>query len=559
MQSIQLVKTQRLQTSREEKFLSLSLVDATVANFPVSGLALAYPGTPSHESNFDKLQHALYESLYRTTQAYPHWVGRIKSVDNLDGLVPLGAEHLPPHARRFGRLYIHYGTQDDPGVEFQWAKSSATLEALHPPARMVQQPLWDRSDGDFEPFASPTPIANPLEPHSRTDDGLLLPLLSIRITQLACGGLVIAAKSSHVVADMGTLSTFLKDWASLCRAQLSGDIKSLPLRLYDSNIVDSRAAGDINAPSPGPKILQRARVLPRHRYDMWASASGCPWEIKIPPAFDNDRLKPVGKVVPWDEMDTTAKVSTYVIHFTKQQVKLLWSEASKLVSIKDVRLSQHDVLLAHVWSRMASAREQAGENDMIYCDVVFSLRAALDLGPRSLGCPIGMMNVELPRSLVADPGQMTTVAKAIRKTLLCVRDVENISANLHDIAYATSPSRIAEYFTGRRHVVLTTWAHFGVYDIDFGLGTCAYVEPILPDCDGMLAIKGAPRVPSSERRGLSSHWAADGVDVTISLMPDVMKRFLSDPLLLPVSQVQRPDRAYGSDRGAASHVVKGAA
>lgn len=491
---------------------------------------MIYPKPSSTQPSPASLQNHMRESLSLTISAYPHWCGHLKRVESLDGSVPPGADHFQPHAKRYNRLYTHFGTADDPGVEFQWAKSSVTFESLYPARRTEKLPLWERTHSKIESFTSQTSLASPWKPGLKTEEGLLLPLLAIRVTQLACGGLVCSATAVHAMADIGTLLALLKDWASVSQACLRGEATPLSVRTYDSQDIDCKAAGDINTCDPDLAVLQHAKSLPRHRYDVWASSAGCGWDITIPPSVDTEKLEPVGEMVPWEELDCSIPLSTYTIHFSKDQIDTLYARARNPTS-GNIRLSQHDVLLAHIWSRIATARGQADNEETIYCDVVFNLRAPLGL-TTILGCPFAMMYIGLPAKLVATHDQLATIAESIRKTVTCVKDPESIAANLHSVAYDSSPQRVAEYFVGRRHCVVTTWARFGIYDVDFGLGTsCAYVEPIIPYCDGLLVIKEAPSEEISQER--MSHWTAHGVDVTVSLLPHDMKGLLLDPQLLP--------------------------
>ncbi len=77
---------------------------------------------------------------------------------------------------------------------------------------------------------------------------------------------------------------------------------------------------------------------------------------------------------------------------------------------------------------------------------------------------------------------------------------------------------------GRKHILLTTWIHLGVHDVDFfgkGGPELRYVEPVMPSCDGLVEIMEA----QGEEKG---HWTANGVDVNLFLESEAMGRLLED-------------------------------
>ncbi|KAA8646068.1 uncharacterized protein ATNIH1004_007491 [Aspergillus tanneri] len=91
-----------------------------------------------------------------------------------------------------------------------------------------------------------------------------------------------------------------------------------------------------------------------------------------------------------------------------------------------------------------------------------------------------MMNIELPGikatatvKTASDPQSPSTlrpIAQRIRETLGQVNSPRAIAAHLHRLAFEKSPQRIWQGFLGRRHIMVTTWARAGLYEVDLGLG-----------------------------------------------------------------------------------------
>ncbi|KAF5962452.1 hydroxycinnamoyl-Coenzyme A shikimate/quinate hydroxycinnamoyltransferase [Fusarium bulbicola] len=502
--NISVVESHRLNiTTSQEQAIPLSLLDSTTANFSDASAIWLFETPTRNDFN---LAYHLRESLARTLRFYPQWGGHLKAVKSTDGTVPLEAKSFPAHARRFGRLYAHYGTADDPGVEIS------------------KQPFWKCDSSVFQRFMAPVTIAQPLKDVFEDENGQLLPLLAIQITELSCGGFALALNGAHPLADATTLVTFIKHWAQESREGFGYTLPA-PTPVFNSALIDNQAAGDIDANEPDLDIMQRARALPMHRFDWWHPDSTPPWPFKIPSPFDKQDLEPAGKPMPWAEWNVAETVSNYVVHFSQEQVVRLWKGSNENSPQK---LSQHDAILSHIWSCIARARGLENDTDPIHCDLVYGVRSSFHLKEDFLGSPVVMMNIELPACEVANPSSITQVAAQVRNTLKTISEHSNLAAHLHSLAFEKSPQRIWQAFLGRRHILVTTWARAGICDVDFGFGsTCRYAEGVVPEMDGNVLIKEASGPPGK-------YWTDNGVDVSIHIKTEDMERLIRDPLLFPV-------------------------
>jgi hypothetical protein len=146
-----------------------------------------------------------------------------------------------------------------------------------------------------------------------------------------------------------------------------------------------------------------------------------------------------------------------------------------------------------------------------------------------------MLNIEIAASHVASGRALGQIAHRIRETVSTVNNSQRLAAHLHSVAYEKSPQRIWQAFLGQRHILVTTWARAGIYDIDFGLGSrIRYADGVVPCVDGcILIIDGPPTEPAPPSSTAARGWTDNGVDITLPLRCEDMERLLQDPLLLP--------------------------
>lgn len=193
-------------------------------------------------------------------------------------------------------------------------------------------------------------------------------------------------------------------------------------------------------------------------------------------------------------------------------------------------------MLAHIWSCIVRARGLQDDDDPVHCDLTYGLRPVLGLGESFVGSPIILVNVELSGRTASS--SLPPVAQKIRETISSVRP-SDLSAHLHAVSFEKTPQRLWQAFLGRRHILVTTWARAGLYDVNFfgtggdGGAGIRYADGLMPPLDGVILVKEAPssgrKVDTSKPRS----WTEDGVDVSIHLRKEDMERLIADALLLP--------------------------
>ena len=96
------------------------------------------------------------------------------------------------------------------------------------------------------------------------------PCVTLQITEFNCGGLSIAAKIAHVLADAHSLSLLVHDWSATITAMVLNEQLPALNPIFDPLLLDTAAAGDLKQPNPNLNLRERARKMPCHRYDWWA-------------------------------------------------------------------------------------------------------------------------------------------------------------------------------------------------------------------------------------------------------------------------------------------------
>ncbi|KAM5475066.1 hypothetical protein MauCBS54593_001538 [Microsporum audouinii] len=535
-----------------EQTIALSLLDATTLNFAHTCVVWLCEAPDRIRDDSFYLADHLRESLRITLDAYPQWCGQIYGITTLDGTTETFAAGRPRHTRRLGRFHVHYGTPQDPGVEFIVANSTATLDMLSPAYRMTDQPLWNRQNVSLKEFVPSTPLSKALQPVPVDKEGIPAPLLAVQMTSLACGGFILGVNSVHPMADVQSLVHFVKDWASVSRSVLSIEPLSVLRPQFKPELLDSLASGDIEADTPDSAIIKQAESMPLHRYDWWIPSPGCPWPIKVPDVLAGKEILPAGKPMPWSDWDVTQPVSHYVVHLNQYQVDLIVkcskrSSDGPSTGTAPGRLSQHDAILAHIWSCINRARKLEQNNQPVHCNLVLGVRPAFKLSRSFMGSPVIMINIELPVVAVtatlkssgnANTPVLQPIAQHIRQTISQVNQPALLAAHLHSLAYEDSPQRIWQAFLGRRHILVTTWARAGLYEVDFGLRSSPmirYADGMVPDMDGNVLIKEAPPLRENTTDGDDSprSWTRNGVDISLRLRTEDMNRLVNDPLLFP--------------------------
>jgi hypothetical protein len=498
----------------------LSIIDATAAEFSPCEAVILYNHDP-HSPSLLTPDH-LRLTLQKTLDAYPQWCGRLHRSPYQPDTISQN------HTLRYGRLFLTYGGSDDPGVLFLVAKADRPLAELVPNGqeRATSASTWNAADFPLAQLVSQTPLS------TKDLNDPSLPSVIIQVTTFACGGIAIALKFAHPLSDAHCMALFARDWAAVSRALLAGTELPRLSPVFNPQLLDKHAAGDIDAPHPDPQIVARAQSLPIHRYDWWISGHDCPFETlakHIPKVLQTVPADPPGQRLPWSEWDVTAPVSHYLLHFSPSELERLWKNMSAATAD---RISRHDALLAHVWSCINRARRVGEEDEPVYLDYLLGLRTRTkpQLPPQFVGSPLLIAAISTSgREAATD--HPSKLASLIRSTVAGFTP-ENVAAHLHAKAFEQSPVRFWEGFLGRRHVMVTSWVHTGMYQLDFGCGTPRYVQGVVPKIDGLLHImEAAPSTSRQDSSPPSKHWADDGVDVQVHLETGSMDRLLRDPVL----------------------------
>lgn len=498
---------------QSETTVPLSILDAVVTNYAPT-TAVWFFDAPIQNSVHLNWPSTLQESLRVTLSSFPHFAGELSKVENV-----LGGNHT----QRFGRLQVTFGAAADPGVEFSIARCVASLNEV------VPSPV-QRKSGNFQPWnlsCSAKAFLPDLSKRSLTVQGDPKPKspVSIRITEFACGGVSIGVKISHPLADAQTLAVFMHRWSYEHSLLFCDQVATMPPPsdgsfnleppTFDPQLLDARAAGDVDAASPDETLLTKARSLPSSRYDwFWPAHSGDP-DQNLPQGLTRSMVKSPGTPMPTADWDTLAPVSHTKIHLSAAQIE-------RISELAGPGASRHEAIVAHLWSAINRARGWGADERDVSLHISFGLRRRLGLPCSFLGSPILLTSVSMTGKDACGLA-VRDVADKIHENLSLYTEVA-LKAQLHDLCFECAPQRFWAAYLGARHTIFTSWAHLHLYEADFGggRGKPRFVEPYMPVYDGILCLmEGRPE-------GKRQHWYDDGVDVMVSLATDAMERLKAD-------------------------------
>jgi len=510
------------QRAAQASTVPLSIVDAVVANFSSSGAIWYYDEATTPPLSPETLQ----ASLAKVLRYYPQLAGQLQ-----------WAAYNPKkgHTHRFHRLEIVYGSASDPGVEFLAAESPLNLEQILPSASMRREheTAWETSQVSTEKHFPPTALSL-----GNLKDSKGLPCMAVQMTKFAGDAVAIAVKIAHSLADAHALALFVHDWASTHRAMAASRPLPVFTPVFDPQVLDLYASGDIDAPEPDKLILQSSRSLPCHRYDWWASASNCPGPNPATEVPTEGLTPPLpsfepGTQIPWSEWDLESPVSNRLIHFSRSEVDGIWAAASSTsepYTSHKLTISRHDALLAHIW--MVINRARRIEDDMpVYMDLSFGLRRRLQLPDHFIGSPIFLAAIPSTGQSLSDVSSLGDTSRIIHSTLTKFT-ASGLSDMLHDWAYEACPHRLWQASLGRRHLIVTSWVHTRVHEVEFGDGTAPrYVHAAMPHMDGIVQVMEPCVDQKMEETADKRKWYSNGVDVSVYLVVQHMENMLHDPLL----------------------------
>ncbi|KAL1602671.1 hypothetical protein SLS60_006089 [Paraconiothyrium brasiliense] len=363
--------------------------------------------------------------------------------------------------------------------------------------------------------------------------------LAVQVTKFEDGVTAVGVQIAHCLADAISLSRFVHDWSATHQSLITNTPVPELSPIFEPWLLNQRAAKSADDVVPDESVLKIAYELPLHRYDWWASGeeSGFgPGAHKIPEVLKDEpralELARDAEKMPWDTYDVQAPVSHTIIHYTSKELERLWSAAATSPDIygsAKAGISRHDALVAHIWTLVNRARgpENGDVDSEVHCDVTIGLRTRVSppLPASFLGSPLQIINTALPWSVASSSPALSRIAVSINATLSRFTPAA-VGAQIYAIAHELAPQRLWQAFLGRKHLIVTSWAHTRLYDCDFGTGeTPRYVHPIMPLVDGCLQIMEA-RPKNGKMPG--GRWYDDGVDVAIYLEKEAMNRLVQD-------------------------------
>lgn len=242
---------------------ALSILDASVARFAPCSAIWFFDAEPFADARDTELFRSLEVSFRETLSRWPHWPGQLRWA--------LKTDHQN-NQRPYGRPVVTYGGGKDVGVDWVIASCDSDLESIVPSrdARSTTDKVWMATKLPQQLKAASKLAFSDLAEF----DGL--PGVAVQLTAFKCGGWSVNVKIAHCLAAAHSLLTFMHSWAAQSRGSQS--VFSQPL--FDPTMLELHA-GALDMEHPDPQMVSRARELPMHRFDWWATdAPGYPdWAL----------------------------------------------------------------------------------------------------------------------------------------------------------------------------------------------------------------------------------------------------------------------------------------
>ncbi|THY84514.1 hypothetical protein D6C92_09251 [Aureobasidium pullulans] len=496
---------------------ALSILDASVARFAPCSAIWFFDAEPFADARDPEVFCSLEFSFRETLSRWPHWSGQLRWAAKIDHQNNQGP---------YGRPVVTHGGGKDVGVDWIIARCDSNMKSIIPSrdARSTRDKVWMATKLPHQlQAASKLAFSNLAE-----FDGL--PGVAVQLTAFNCGGWSVNVKIAHCLADAHSLLTFMHSWA----AQSRGSQSFFSQPVFDPTMLDLHA-GASDMIYPDPRVVSRARKLPMHRFDWWATDApqypdwALPSSVATMPPHDileTQQLSP-STYPPWPTWNLALPVEHAQIRFTAAEVSRMKDVA--MASLPP-ELSKHDIsrldsLLSHVWMLINRARGHERSDENVYLNMTLGLRTRLSpsLPNGFVGSPI-LLTYVTKSGADASAGPLGHTAGAIRSTLSQFTS-EAISAYLHDAAHEVSPQRLWQAFLGSQHTIVTSWTQMKAYEIHFGQVAddaatpqlARYVQGVMPRMDGIVQVMDI---------GDSGDF-----DISLNLESNAMRRLLEDPQL----------------------------
>ncbi|KAH0337684.1 hypothetical protein KCU81_g7950, partial [Aureobasidium melanogenum] len=322
---------------KHETTVPLSILDASVARFAACSAIWFFDAESSVDAREPALFCNLELSFRKTLSRWPHWSGQLRWAADTDSL-------STPY---LGRPVITYGDNSDVGIDWTTATCDTELDFMVPSkeARSTTDQVWVATDLPHELQAA-SKLA-----FSNLADFEGLPGVSVQLTAFKCGGWSVHIKIAHCLSDAQSLLTSMHAWAAQSR-----EAESVLSQLVFDHELLNRHAGALERPDPG--MVAKARGLPMHRFDWWATdAPGYPdWASASSAAtmpashvLKTQQLSP-STYPPWSTWDMSLPVEHVQIIFSSEEVRRMQDAARSTLpsQLSELRISRLDSLLSHI-------------------------------------------------------------------------------------------------------------------------------------------------------------------------------------------------------------------
>ncbi|KAJ9149250.1 Enoyl-hydratase isomerase family [Pleurostoma richardsiae] len=324
------------------------------------------------------------------------------------------------------------------------------------------------------------------------------------------GGVLLTWCVLHMVGDGNTYLTWTKVWAEECRRRQGLEITK-------------------------PFVIDDAMVADRER--VMKPSGGNKGRVEDHPEYTVLPFTPVGP--PPQMLSTTHRGQ--VFYFSPASLAVLKAEASPTNATKPTDqawISSHDAFSALVWRTTVAIQSPIeslddGDDPVSVFNIAVDGRQRTDppVHPNTLGCWLEYVSVSAPVRQILGTHSLADLAVAVRKEMLLrlnnqfTDDVVALVDQLEDVNRLV-PTAFFDLLG--KNCVLTSWATFELYDVEWGPMLGGRIEAvrcpnngILPGCQVIL-----PTLPDG------------GIELLVGTEGEFLHRLSNDPLWMKFAEAR---------------------
>ncbi|GKT93959.1 transferase family protein [Colletotrichum tofieldiae] len=329
---------------------------------------------------------------------------------------------------------------------------------------------------------------------------------------------------NHAVADATTIIFFMQHWSRMHECMFSPEGyqgETLPEPIFAPHLVDEQSARALEGRNT-PSLLAKAQELPTLRNELYTSKRNTtlPDRLEKPTPFEP------GDVIPVGDWDQSRLMASYMLHFPKDVIDMIWEAAREQAG---PNVSRQAAVVSYIW--LAIARSRGWEDSEVEKQTNFfmtlDMRRRLGLPSTLLGSTVTVAHIKY-NGYDAISKNHGHLASRIWDTLSKYDEV-GLRATLLDVAEGKPLISPAAWLSGRS-ILYSSLCHTNMYAVSFDGMSPALASPAFAGKGGMIGLLRARPVGDACGFPLSRFYD-EGINMFFELDRVSLTRLLEDPAM----------------------------